>query len=106
MNIDKSPLADRIRPVCFAEVLGQDHLLGPGCSIRKQIEKNRLFSMVFFGPPGSGKTTIAQLFAKQFAAHFISFSAAMSSITEIKKFMKKAEEQKHSGRSESASAGQ
>ena len=95
MNIDKSPLADRIRPVCFAEVLGQDHLLGPGCSIRKQIEKNRLFSMVFFGPPGSGKTTIAQLFAKQFAAHFISFSAAMSSITEIKKFMKKAEEQKH-----------
>lgn len=93
--MDKTPLADRIRPACFEEVLGQKHLLGPGCPIRRQIEKNRLFSMVFFGPPGSGKTTIARLFAKQFAAHFVSFSAAMSSITEIKRFMQKAEEQKH-----------
>ncbi|MGB3341253.1 MAG: replication-associated recombination protein A [bacterium] len=92
--MEKAPLADRIRPSCFEEVLGQEHLLGPGCPIRKQIEKNRLFSMIFFGPPGSGKTTIARLFAKQFAAHFVSFSAAMSSITEIKKFMQKAEEQK------------
>lgn len=92
--MEKTPLADRIRPSCFEEVLGQEHLLGPGCPIRKQIEKNRLFSMIFFGPPGSGKTTIARLFAKQFAAHFVSFSAAMSSITEIKKFMQKAEEQK------------
>ncbi|MGB3478504.1 MAG: replication-associated recombination protein A [bacterium] len=93
--MDKAPLADSIRPENFEDVLGQEHLLGPGCPIKRQIEKNRLFSMIFFGPPGSGKTTIARLFAKQFAAHFVSFSAAMSSMTEIKKFMKKAEEQKH-----------
>lgn len=93
--MDKTPLADSVRPENFENVLGQEHLLGPGCPIKRQIEKNRLFSMIFFGPPGSGKTTIARLFAKQFAAHFVSFSAAMSSMTEIKKFMKKAEEQKH-----------
>jgi putative ATPase len=92
--MEKTPLADRIRPVCFDEVLGQNHLLGPGCPIQNQIEKNRLFSMIFFGPPGSGKTTIARLLAKQFAAHFITFSAATSGIAEIKKFMKKAADQK------------
>jgi len=89
--MDKTPLADRIRPENFEDVLGQEHLLGPGCPIKRQIEKNRLFSMIFFGPPGSGKTTIARLFAKKFSADFISFSAATSGIVEIKKYMQQSE---------------
>ena len=92
--MNKTPLADRIRPENFDEVLGQKHLLGSGCSIRRQIEKGRLFSMILFGPPGSGKTTIARLFAKKFSADFVSFSAATSGVVEIKKFMLESEKRK------------
>lgn len=93
--MNATPLADRIRPGSFEEVLGQSHLLGKGGPIRRQMEQERLFSMILFGPPGSGKTTIARLFAREFKADFVSFSAAVSGIAEIKKFMVEAEQRKH-----------
>jgi len=92
--MNKTPLADRVRPQSFDQILGQTHLLGPGCPIQKQIEAGRLFSMILFGPPGSGKTTIARLFAQHFSADFVTFSAATSGITQIKKFMHEAEQRK------------
>ena len=91
---EKTPLADRMRPERFEDVLGQGHLLGSRRPITRQIEEKRLFSMVLFGPPGSGKTTIARLLAHKFEADFVSFSAATSGIVEIKKFMEKAAQRK------------
>ena len=70
-----APLAERMRPETLDEVLGQDHLLGPGGLLRRSVEKDRLFSLVFWGPPGCGKTTLARLLAKDTRSRFLQFSA-------------------------------
>jgi putative ATPase len=85
--MEKAPLAERVRPEKFDDILGQPHLLGPNGPILKQVSRGKLFSMILFGPPGSGKTTVARLLAQKFSADFVSFSAASSGIVEIKKFM-------------------
>lgn len=78
------PLADRLRPRRLDEVAGQDHLLAPGKPLRRAIESAIPHSMIFWGPPGSGKTTLARLVASQLQAHFISLSAVFSGVKEIR----------------------
>lgn len=85
------PLASRLRPENVGQVFGQTHLLGPGKILRELITQDRVTSMVLWGPPGVGKTTLAQVIAKQTKAGFISFSAVTSGIKEIKKIMQEAE---------------
>lgn len=85
------PLASRLRPENLDQVFGQTHLLGPGKVLRELITQDRVTSMILWGPPGVGKTTLAQVIAKQTKAGFISFSAVTSGIKEIKKIMQEAE---------------
>lgn len=85
------PLASRLRPENLEQVFGQTHLLGPGKILRELITHDRVTSMILWGPPGVGKTTLAQVIAKQTKAGFISFSAVTSGIKEIKKIMQEAE---------------
>src|SRR3989304_66807 len=70
-----APLADRMRPRALEEVLGQDHLLGEGKVLRRAIERDELRSAIFWGPPGTGKTTLARIIAARTNAHFITLSA-------------------------------
>lgn len=85
------PLASRLRPENLDQVFGQTHLLGPGKILRELITQDKVTSMILWGPPGVGKTTLAQVIAKQTKAGFISFSAVTSGIKEIKKIMQEAE---------------
>ena len=85
------PLADRMRPVTLDEFVGQEHLLGSDKPLRLQIERDQLTSMILWGPPGVGKTTLAQLIAKVSKYQFVPFSAVLSSIKEVKKVMADAE---------------
>ena len=84
------PLADRMRPQTLDEFLGQEELLGPGKPLRVQIERDDLGSMLLWGPPGCGKTTLARIIAKKTRSEFIPFSAVLSGIKEIKEVMAKA----------------
>ncbi|MBZ5531876.1 MAG: replication-associated recombination protein A [Acidobacteriia bacterium] len=85
------PLADRMRPRTLDEFVGQEHIVGPGKPLRLQIERDDPGSIIFWGPPGTGKTTLAQIIAHMTKAEFIEFSAVLSGIKEIKQVMADAE---------------
>jgi putative ATPase len=94
----RRPLAERLRPRTLDDVVGQRHLLAPGKPLRVMIERDRLPSMILWGPPGVGKTTIARLLAQYSAADFVPFSAVMGGIKEIKAVMADAERRLLGGR--------
>src|ERR1700690_3095610 len=85
------PLADRMRPRTLDEFIGQEELLGSGKPLRTQIERDDLSSMLFWGPPGCGKTTLARIIARRTKSDYIPFSAVLAGIKEIKEVMSKAE---------------
>ena len=91
------PLAARLRPQQLSEYVGQTHLLGEGKVLRRLIESDNISSMIFWGPPGVGKTTLARIIAKTTKAAFIDFSAVTSGIKEIKAVMEKAEDNRRFG---------
>ena len=89
-----APLASRLRPNTLDSFIGQTHLLGPGRLLRQLIDQDTIPSMIFWGPPGVGKTTLASIIAARTRADFINFSAVTSGIREIKEVMAKAEDRK------------
>ena len=91
------PLAARLRPQCLEEYVGQTHLLGEGKLLRRLIETDQLASMIFWGPPGVGKTTLAQVIAHATKAEFIAFSAVTGGIKEIRTIMQQAESNRRFG---------
>jgi putative ATPase len=94
----RRPLADRMRPETLEEYAGQEHILGPGKPLRAQIERDTLTSMILWGPPGVGKTTLARLIARLTHCEFMSYSAVLSGIKEIKGVMADAERLRNMGR--------
>ena len=94
----KRPLAERMRPKTLDEFVGQEHILGPGKPLRMQIERDELSSLILWGPPGVGKTTLAQLVARLTRCDFVPFSAVLSGIKEIKAVMADAERNRRLGR--------
>ena len=91
------PLADRMRPRSLDEFVGQEHLIGPGKPLRAQIERDDIGSLIFWGPPGTGKTTLAKIIARMTRADFVEFSAVLSGIKEIKQVMADAERARQYG---------
>src|SRR3989441_1788101 len=86
-----SPLAERMRPRTFEELVGQEELLGPGKPLREAIERDLVQSIILWGPPGTGKTTLARIIAVTTRAQFVAFSAVLSGIKEIRDVMTGAE---------------
>src|SRR5712664_4547566 len=85
------PLAERMRPQTLEEFVGQEKLLGPGKPLRTQIERDEISSMILWGPPGCGKTTLARIIARMTRSDFVPFTAVLSGIKEIKQVMVAAE---------------
>ncbi|MDE5908200.1 MAG: replication-associated recombination protein A [Lachnospiraceae bacterium] len=96
MNLS-APLASRLRPQILDDYIGQEHLVGKGKVLRQMLEKDMISSMIFWGPPGVGKTTLARIIAHTTRASFIDFSAVTSGIKEIKEVMKQAESDRMMG---------
>lgn len=96
-DLVSQPLAARLRPETIEEYVGQEHLLGRGRVLRRMIEQDRISSMIFWGPPGVGKTTLAQIIARMTRSVFINFSAVTSGIKEIRIVMEKAEKNRQIG---------
>ncbi|KKR21383.1 MAG: ATPase, AAA family protein [Parcubacteria group bacterium GW2011_GWE2_39_37] len=94
-NVAKnSPLADRMRPQALIEFFGQEEIVGEGTLLRKAIEGDNIPSMIFWGPPGSGKTTLAFIIAKQTKSHFVQISAVTSGVKDLREIIKQAEKDK------------
>jgi putative ATPase len=97
--VDKTrPLAERMRPGRWEDFVGQEHIVGPGKPLRAQIERGEMGSIILWGPPGTGKTTLARLIARLTRADFVPFSAVLSGIKEVKAVMVEAERNRRLGR--------
>src|SRR3954469_3298021 len=94
----QAPLAQRLRPADLSQVIGQRHLLGPGKPLRVAFESGRPHSMILWGPPGVGKTTLARLMADAFDAQFIAISAVLGGVKEIREAVERALAAKTTGR--------
>src|SRR3954462_13762312 len=92
------PLAARMRPTSLDEFAGQEHLLAPGKPLRDTIERGTVSSMIFWGPPGSGKTTLARLFARYTDREFVSFSAVTEGVPRVREIVAEAEKRRRLGR--------
>ena len=93
-----APLASRLRPDSLEDFVGQEHLVGKRKILRQLIERDQISSMIFWGPPGVGKTTLASIIAGKTKAEFVNFSAVTSGIKEIKEVMNEAEMRRQMGR--------
>ncbi|MDX1530223.1 MAG: AAA family ATPase, partial [Rhodothermales bacterium] len=87
-----APLADRMRPRTLDEFVGQPHILGPGKLLRRAIEADRVTSVIFYGPPGSGKTTLARIIANTTRSHFATLNAVLAGVKDIRREIEAAQE--------------